>query len=135
MSKALGTDDSINTCDCCGKSGLKFTVVIEKDDGEIVHYGQVCAQRNTGKDRKTIHSEIRQEEARKIKAARDEYQATPEHIAYRAKLAERDALPWDSPHRKFPGAAEFVRDASQADDEARSAIAAKYGLRPYQVYC
>ena len=134
MSKAIGLDDSVTTCDCCGKCNLKFTVFIEMDDGEIVHYGQVCAQRNTGKERKVINAEIRQEEARKLQAARAEYIATPEHAAYRARLAERDALPWDSPHRGFPGAADFVREASQAADAARDAIAAKYGLRPYQVY-
>lgn len=43
--RILGTDDSVNSCDCCGRTGLKFTVTIELESGEIVHYGQVCATR------------------------------------------------------------------------------------------
>lgn len=47
MIKYLGTDDSINTCDCCGKSSLKHTVGLDFD-GEILHYGVVCAGRALG---------------------------------------------------------------------------------------
>ena len=50
MAQALGTDDSVTTCDCCGKSNLKLTVIIELDDGDVVHYGTTCAARNTGRD-------------------------------------------------------------------------------------
>lgn len=41
--KLLGTDDSINVCDCCGKSNLKYSVTLETDAGDIVHYGSDCA--------------------------------------------------------------------------------------------
>jgi hypothetical protein len=39
----LGTDDSVNTCDCCGRADLKSTVAIETDAGAVVHYGSTCA--------------------------------------------------------------------------------------------
>lgn len=130
MTRALGTDDSITTCDCCGKSNLKHTVIIELDDGEIVHYGSVCATRNTGKASKVINSEIRAELARKVNAARAEYMASPEYRAERARFAERDRV-----NSRMLGrdAMEFVRDACAAADVARAAIAAKFGLSTYQV--
>jgi hypothetical protein len=41
---ALGVDDSINTCDCCGKKNIKCTVALETvSTGEIVHFGRDCA--------------------------------------------------------------------------------------------
>lgn len=41
--KILGVNDEQTTCDCCGKTNLKKTVVIEKEDGSIVRYGTACA--------------------------------------------------------------------------------------------
>ncbi len=55
--KFLGITDEINTCDCCGRTNLKSTVVFETDDGDIVHYGSTCAGRNTGKPTKVWVSE------------------------------------------------------------------------------
>lgn len=130
MSKALGTDDSVNTCDCCGKTNLKFTVAIELDCGEIVHYGQVCAGRNTGKTRPQINNEIKAEAQRIRAAAAVEFRATTEEVAYRAKLAERDANRAILPGR---AAFEFVMAESIAADAARARVAAKYGLKSYEV--
>lgn len=38
-----GITDEITACDACGKKHLKKTVVLETEDGEIVHYGTDCA--------------------------------------------------------------------------------------------
>lgn len=59
--KALFLDDSITTCDCCGRSNLKATVVMQLDCGGIAHFGQVCAARNSGKTSKQITNQIRAE--------------------------------------------------------------------------
>lgn len=58
---ALCLDDSVTTCDCCGRTDLKATVLMQSDLGELVHFGQVCAARNSGKTRKQITTEIRAE--------------------------------------------------------------------------
>lgn len=66
MFTILGTDDSINTCDCCGRSNLKHTVIVQTEDGEILHYGSVCATRHTKYSTKEIKgflSEIQKREA------------------------------------------------------------------------
>lgn len=130
MARALGTDDSVNTCDCCGKTNLKFTVAIELDGGEVVHYGQVCASRNTGKSRPVINAEIKAETQRVLGLARAEYRASAERIAYDAKMAERNAR-----RDILPGitAMEYIKAESVADDKARSLIAAKHGLHPSQL--
>lgn len=41
----LGIVDDVTTCDCCGKTRLARTVAMEKEDGEVVHYGTTCAAR------------------------------------------------------------------------------------------
>lgn len=129
MARALGTDDSITTCDCCGKSNLKFTVTIELDDGEHVHYGQVCARRNTGKDQRTITSEIKAAEQARVAAARAEYIASPEHAAERARFEERDQLARATGQRMHGiAAADFVREAADAAWAARQAVAAKHNV-------
>lgn len=43
--KILGINDDVTTCECCGKSNLKKTVVLELDGGGEVHYGTDCASR------------------------------------------------------------------------------------------
>jgi len=134
MAKALGTDDSITTCDCCGKSNLKHTVIIELDDGEIVHYGSVCATRNTGKASKVINAEIRaHHEAQRVAAAR-EYRASPEYLAERARFAERDEVARETGVRMVGSVAmEFVREAAAAADEACRIIAKKYSLNVWEI--
>lgn len=133
MARALGTDDSVNTCDCCGKKDLKYTVVIELDDGEIVYYGSTCASRNTGKSAKVIGDEIRTEAQRIRAAAAAEYRATPEHAAYLYRLCKRDRLSWDDPRRMGRAGFDFVREAAAAADQVRDRIAAKFGIRPVEV--
>ena len=46
-----GITDERDTCECCGKSGLKRVVVLlDLDTDEFVFYGTTCADRNTGRD-------------------------------------------------------------------------------------
>lgn len=58
---AICTDDSITTCDCCGRTNLKATVLMQSDLGDLVHFGRTCAARNTGKTSQQITKEIRAE--------------------------------------------------------------------------
>lgn len=59
--KALYLDDSVTTCECCGKSNLKATVAMQLDCGGILHYGRTCAARNSGKSSQQITKEIKAE--------------------------------------------------------------------------
>lgn len=136
MARALGIDDSVTTCDCCGKSGLKYTVAMELDSGEIVHYGCVCAARNTGKAQKTITSEIKAERARKIELARGEWKKHPANFAYRARLNERDSIARETGVRMVGTVAmEFVRETSAAADAAQIEIAGRYSLTRFEFDC
>jgi hypothetical protein len=129
MARALGTDDSVTTCDCCGRSNLKFTVAIELDNGDVVHYGQVCASRNTGKTKPQISGEIKAHKDAQLKQAIAESRVHLACIAERARFAERTRA------GVMPGRAamEFVREAVEAADLARQAIALKYGVSPYSL--
>lgn len=55
----LGITDSMNTCDCCGKTDLKCTVAFRQSGGNIVYYGRICAQQWYGKSQKDINKEIK----------------------------------------------------------------------------
>lgn len=64
MPKFLGSNDEQTTCDCCGKSDLKKTVIIELDSGEIVRYGADCAAKlifgnKKGHSRKVVEMQAR----------------------------------------------------------------------------
>lgn len=49
----LGISDEVTTCECCGKSGLKRTVVISCGDG-MKFYGTSCASRSFKTPQDTI---------------------------------------------------------------------------------
>lgn len=44
MWKVLGKNDEVTTCECCGKSNLKLTVILTNGEGEV-RYGRDCAAR------------------------------------------------------------------------------------------
>jgi hypothetical protein len=54
----IGTTEEVTTCGCCGKSGLKKTVVIEVDGTEILYYGTVCASYAMGQDVKKVNETV-----------------------------------------------------------------------------
>lgn len=61
--RILGINDDVTTCECCGKSNLKKTVVLGSDSGEV-HFGVDCAARamlgnNKSGSRKTIDTQAR----------------------------------------------------------------------------
>jgi hypothetical protein len=68
--KCLGTDDSVNSCDCCGRSELKATVAFETESGEVVYFGVVCAAKASGKSSAWIRSEAKVADDAKVSAAR-----------------------------------------------------------------
>lgn len=44
--RILGINDDVTTCECCGKSNLKCTVVLTDGEGER-YYGRDCAAKAT----------------------------------------------------------------------------------------
>ena len=127
MAKAIGIEEAVTTCDCCGKSNLKHTIAIELDDGEIVYYGSVCAVRNTGKSRVVINKEINDAEQKIRDAAVSELRSSAEWIALNNKINIR-------PRTLIGKAAmEFISKESAAESLARNRIALKFNLKPYQI--
>jgi len=128
MFKILGTDDAVNTCDCCGKTNLKATVIVEVN-GEILHYGSVCATRHTGLNSKEIKVAIQTEvDGRKL-AAQKAYRNSREHIAMQVKQdqAHRQGV---KPGRPFM---EFCRAEQESAATKAREVAQEYGLEAWQV--
>ena len=123
--RTLAIVDDVNTCDCCGKSNLKSTVAMERDDGEVLHFGSTCATRHSGRAAKTIKAEAVSIAAARQAAADSEFRTTTEYLALNEKLAEAHR------QRIRPGRAfgEAVRDAATAARQAAAAIAMKHGVQ------
>lgn len=112
MHKILSTDDAVNTCDCCGKTGLRFTFVVETEEGEILHYGSTCVTKHTGRTTAKALGEIAQRAA-DVKAAREAaYDATPEARALDMK--QREAWKLNLLGREFKAYCEIERAAADA---------------------
>lgn len=63
----IGYTDSINECDCCGKTDLRGTYCMEID-GEEFYYGGVCAFKNHGltvDDQKELKASFTKEQKNK----------------------------------------------------------------------
>lgn len=125
----LAIVDDVNACDCCGKTGLKSTVRMERDDGEILHFGSVCATRHSGRDARAIKDEAAAAAAAKLDAATLEFKASPAYLARQARIAEahRQKL---QPGRVFH---EFVREACAAARLVEAEIAARHGIQLHQL--
>lgn len=119
--QALYIDDSVTTCDCCGRTNLQATVAMQLDCGGILHYGRTCAARNSGKSQKQIRQEIHMEEAAKRSRADWEYVTSEECRSLRTFLSVAAGEPkgWMTDHE------ERLRDAARA---AKKRIAAKHGV-------
>lgn len=128
MFKILGTDDAVNTCDCCGKTNLKSTVIVEVD-GDVLHYGAVCATRHTKLTAREIKAAIQSELDGRVMAAQKAYKATPEYAAERAIMARANTF-------KIKPGVEFMTyvraEVSAAAAKARE-IAAQYGVEVFKV--
>lgn len=89
MAKAILVTDEHDTCDCCGRTGLKRTVLMQLDDNSLAYYGTTCAARNTGKDQRQIKEEIALSQFHRENMARNEWREQPirkELIEVRCKL-------------------------------------------------
>jgi hypothetical protein len=56
--KVLGIFDDVNTCDCCGKTGLKRTVALEINE-EVFYCGTSCATKKHGMSKTTDLNEVK----------------------------------------------------------------------------
>ena len=64
--KVLGVTDEETVCDCCGRTELKATVALETADGEVVHFGRVCAARAAGVSAAAVDAALRTVNQREV---------------------------------------------------------------------
>lgn len=128
--RVLGSDDSVHTCDCCGKSNLKVTFAIEMiETGEILRYGSVCVTRNTGRKKGELNRMKEAYEMERIKAAQAEYAIRPERAAYAAKMNE-------ARQAGLIGVSfmEFCKIEREADKAVYTEIAARHNVHPSKIW-
>jgi hypothetical protein len=122
--KTLAIVNDVSICDCCGKSNLLRTVAMERDDGEILHFGTVCATRHSGRSEKDIKSEAATELYKLKEKARSEMQSSMEEAYAQARMAKatHEGI---RPGKPFM---EFCKAENAAAAVKRAEIAAKYNL-------
>lgn len=126
----LGSTDAVNTCDCCGKTGLKATWQIEMiDTGERFFYGSVCVTHNTARTRSELNRMQAAYDDERLTAAKAEYSTRPERAAYRAKMEEAHRARLVG--REF---SEFCRAEYEADKAVCNEIAARHNVRPHSLF-
>lgn len=81
MFKILGINDDVTTCECCGKTNLKATVVMESENIGIVHYGRDCAAKKLTGGNKSGAVKTIESTARGINYCREWLRKTPAHTA------------------------------------------------------
>lgn len=57
MKTVKGYTDSINECDCCGKTNLKGTFLLVDEFNNEFYYGSTCAKNKHGGDEKKMRNE------------------------------------------------------------------------------
>lgn len=115
MFKILATDDAVNTCDCCGKSNLKFTFAVEVG-GDVLHYGSTCVTKHTGRTFIQAKNEIAEREAARVMARERKYQATREAIKLTARMIEAHRLRLvGKAFKEFCAAERAAADAKRAE--------------------
>jgi hypothetical protein len=65
-----GVTDERDSCDCCGKTNLKRTVVLRTPDGEHVYFGTSCAARAMKTTVKAVRQGITSANRKKAEATR-----------------------------------------------------------------
>lgn len=86
----LGINEDVTTCECCGKAGLKLTVILSNGDGEV-YFGRDCAARAiAGKYGRKKTAETMEKMAREADRARMEAERRKVH-----EIGEvRSVRPW-----------------------------------------
>ena len=122
-----GITDEVTVCDCCGKTGLKSTVVFDVA-GDLVHYGSTCAARNTGRKLTVWVSEKKAKDEERRKEIRAIIWNSDEQKAYNAKLAEGHKLKLTAVAGAFRN---FVAKEADAFRDYENRVWAESGVSKY----
>lgn len=126
--RVLGFDESVNTCECCGKSPIKGTFAVELASGQVMYYGSTCVTRHTGKPAKVILQDARAALAVRCQSARQEVRDHPTYAAYEARMRQAHTA-------GLIGSAfrEFCRREWEAQAAAQAEIAKRHGVMPHEI--
>lgn len=120
--RLLGITDSVNECDCCGKTDLKCTVAFETTDLQIVYFGRVCATKHYNRQTKEINRELKTIAEIARSQAANEYRNHEATVALRRLIAELN----DGPRLTFEQRLQIIQPYCDAESKARKAIEQKY---------
>lgn len=80
--KAIIFTDSVDTCDCCNKTGLKGTYLVSDELGNEYYYGSTCVKRNLSISQSELNNQINENLKIRKANAFDEYVNSQTYIDY-----------------------------------------------------
>lgn len=92
--RILGINDDVTTCECCGKTNLKCTVVLETNAGGQVHFGRQCAAKAMLGNKKASSVSQVEKLAKSITFAQKWMKSTVKHTA---EVVAKSINVWGSP--------------------------------------
>lgn len=69
--RILGSNDEVTTCECCGRIGLKKTVVLTDGEREV-RYGTECAARTLKVSKREVESGVKTAVAEAARGRREQ---------------------------------------------------------------
>lgn len=115
--KIKGITDEVNTCECCGRTNLKSTVVLEINES-VVHFGSLCAALAMGRRNRSDVERLA------VKAQAEVDRAKEIREFYTAFLADDSRLmrAFESSIDGRSGLMSFAQFIEKIRDDARTAV-------------
>ncbi len=121
----IGYTDSVNVCDCCGKTELKGTFVLADEMENELYFGRVCGTNALKWSADTFNKEYKKIESnKKVKIAVEEAQSQPYLQEKVLKLVKKLNLDLNK----------FIKENGKIVDEINDFKTYSYGLRCYNLY-
>jgi len=120
--KAITFTDSVNTCDCCGRTELKGTYLVLDSENNEYYYGSTCVKRNLSISQSELTNQINLDKKQRQYNANKEYKNSEIHVNYTEAL-KKDYEYMDDYYITV------IKPLSKLDSELKNNIAKKYKLK------
>jgi len=113
--------DSVNTCDCCGKTDLKGTYQVIDENMNDFYYGSTCVKRNLNITQSELTKRINEDLKNRTLSANKEFYSSDIYAEHKTAL-DADYVWGDDYYNNI------VKPASKKADEYKKELKTKYNV-------
>ena len=122
----IGTTDEVTGCDCCGRQGLKMTIVLQPTEGgDMVFFGSQCGARALGWAVKDVTTTAKNADKERRNAVRAALQSHPLQAIIDREITECNAI---FPRMTYEARTPFMRRWSEMGAKIQSDVAELFGI-------